>query len=122
MTDRSTAQAGAPDQGGGLAEELAYRLRQQQLTAEYGRFARRTHDAAIWTVGRGGDILERMAETSRLAPVAEDCSRPIAGSAEASFEAIYEADAYDRLVYEQRLITQGKCLRYIRGPMLGACG
>jgi two-component sensor histidine kinase len=28
------------------AEELAYRLRQQQLTAEYGRFALRTHDLA----------------------------------------------------------------------------
>ena len=39
-----TAAAVAPEQGGGAAEELAYRLRQQQLTAEYGRFALRTHD------------------------------------------------------------------------------
>jgi two-component sensor histidine kinase len=34
----------APEQGGNLAEELSYRLRQQQLAAEYGRFALRTHD------------------------------------------------------------------------------
>jgi len=36
----------APEQGGSVAEELAYRLRQQQLTAEYGHFALRTHDTA----------------------------------------------------------------------------
>jgi len=33
-----------PEQGGAAAEELAYRLRQQQLTAEYGRFALRTRE------------------------------------------------------------------------------
>ena len=36
----------APEQGGSVAEELAYRLRQQQLAAEYGHFALRTHDTA----------------------------------------------------------------------------
>jgi two-component sensor histidine kinase len=36
----------APEQGGSVAEELAYRLRQQQLTAEYGHFALKTHDTA----------------------------------------------------------------------------
>ncbi|CAO4153130.1 histidine kinase [Methylorubrum thiocyanatum] len=46
MDDHATASAIAPEQGGGAAEELAYRLRQQQLTAEYGRFALRTHDTA----------------------------------------------------------------------------
>ena len=46
MTNHATAPAVAPEQGGGLAEELAYRLHQQQLTAEYGRFALRTRDAA----------------------------------------------------------------------------
>jgi two-component sensor histidine kinase len=40
------ASAVAPEQGGTAAEELAYRLRQQQLTAEYGRFALKTHDTA----------------------------------------------------------------------------
>ena len=44
--DHATAPAVAPEQGGGAAEELAYSLRQQQLTAEYGRFALRTHDTA----------------------------------------------------------------------------
>lgn len=44
--DHATAPAVAPEQGGGAAEELAYHLRQQQLTAEYGRFALRTHDTA----------------------------------------------------------------------------
>ncbi|WP_020186350.1 histidine kinase dimerization/phosphoacceptor domain -containing protein [Methylopila sp. 73B] len=42
--DRTTAPAVAPEEGGGAAEELAYRLRQQQLTAEYGHFALRTFD------------------------------------------------------------------------------
>lgn len=46
MDDHATAPAVAPEQGGGAAEELAYRLRQQHLTAEYGRFALRTHDTA----------------------------------------------------------------------------
>ncbi len=40
------ASAVAPEQGGSVAEELAYRLRQQQLAAEYGLFALRTHDTA----------------------------------------------------------------------------
>ena len=44
--DDATALAIAPELGGGAAEELAYRLRQQQLTAEYGHFALRTHDTA----------------------------------------------------------------------------
>ena len=44
--DHATAPAVAPEQGGGAAEELAYRLRQQQLTAEFGRFALRTHNVA----------------------------------------------------------------------------
>jgi two-component sensor histidine kinase len=35
-----------PEQGGAPTEELAYRLRQQQLTAEFGRFALRTCDLA----------------------------------------------------------------------------
>ena len=34
----------APEQGGTTAEELAYRLRQQRLAAEFGLFALRTHD------------------------------------------------------------------------------
>lgn len=38
------ASATPPEQGGDPAEELAYRLRQQQLVAEYGRFALKTHD------------------------------------------------------------------------------
>ncbi|URD35102.1 GAF domain-containing protein [Methylobacterium tardum] len=42
----NAASAIAPEQGGGMAEELAYRLRQQQLTAEFGHFALRTHDIA----------------------------------------------------------------------------
>ncbi|CAO4150918.1 sensor histidine kinase [Methylorubrum extorquens] len=40
------APAVAPEQGGSVAEELAYRLRQQQLAAEFGHFALRTHDTA----------------------------------------------------------------------------
>lgn len=44
--DHATAPAVAPEQGGGAAEELAYRLRQQQLTAEFGHFALKTHDIA----------------------------------------------------------------------------
>ena len=40
------ASAAAPEQGGTAAEELAYRLRQQELAAEYGRFALQTHDRA----------------------------------------------------------------------------
>lgn len=40
------ASAVAPEQGGSAAEELAYRLRQQQLTAEFGHFALRTHNTA----------------------------------------------------------------------------
>ena len=35
-----------PEQGGGIAEQLAYHLRQQELTAEFGRFALRTHETA----------------------------------------------------------------------------
>ncbi|CAO4150862.1 hypothetical protein [Methylorubrum extorquens] len=46
MNDQATAPAVAPEQGGGAAEELSCRLRQQQLTAEYGHFALRTHDIA----------------------------------------------------------------------------
>src|SRR3954463_6822730 len=42
--DQSTAPAAPPEQGGGAAEELAYRLRQQQLTAEFGLYALRTHN------------------------------------------------------------------------------
>ncbi|CAM3288915.1 sensor histidine kinase [Paracoccus nototheniae] len=34
----------AAGQGGGSNEELAYRLQQQRLIAEYGRYALRTHD------------------------------------------------------------------------------
>jgi two-component sensor histidine kinase len=45
LTDKA-APAVAPEQGGSVAEELAYRLRQQQLAAEYGLFALRTHDTA----------------------------------------------------------------------------
>ncbi|ACK81449.1 sensor histidine kinase [Methylorubrum extorquens] len=40
------APAVAPEQGASVAEELAYRLRQQRLAAEYGHFALRTHDTA----------------------------------------------------------------------------
>ncbi|MBL0405774.1 GAF domain-containing protein [Microvirga aerilata] len=38
------AQPIAPEQGGDAADELAYRLRQQQLTAQFGLFALRTRD------------------------------------------------------------------------------
>ncbi|TGN42983.1 histidine kinase, partial [Paracoccus liaowanqingii] len=42
--DHVDAPAVAPETGGGPAEELEYRLRQQQLAAEYGAYALRTHD------------------------------------------------------------------------------
>lgn len=42
--DQAQRRAVAPEQGGGAAEELAYRLRQQQLTVDFGRYAFRTHD------------------------------------------------------------------------------
>lgn len=42
--DHATAPAVAPEQGGGAAEELTYRLRQQELTAEFGHFALKTHN------------------------------------------------------------------------------
>lgn len=42
--DQASAPAVAPEEGGDTAEELAYRLRQQELTAEFGRYALRTHD------------------------------------------------------------------------------
>src|SRR3954465_2344631 len=41
--DQSTAPAMPPEHGGGAAEELAYRLRQQQLTTEFGLYALKTH-------------------------------------------------------------------------------
>lgn len=44
--DKPAALAVPPEQGGGAAEELAYRLRQQQLSAEFGLFALKTHDVA----------------------------------------------------------------------------
>lgn len=43
---RKLAPAIAPEQGGGAAEELAYRLRQQQLTAEFGLYALKTLDVS----------------------------------------------------------------------------
>jgi two-component sensor histidine kinase len=42
----ATAPAGVPAQDG-ASGELAYRLRQQQLTAGFGHFALRTHDLAV---------------------------------------------------------------------------
>ncbi|MFP3926547.1 sensor histidine kinase [Pseudomonas sp. W5-36] len=36
-----------PEQGAANAEELAYRLRQQQLTADFGLLALKNHDAAL---------------------------------------------------------------------------
>ncbi|MBM3605431.1 MAG: GAF domain-containing protein [Alphaproteobacteria bacterium] len=42
--DQASTAAVAPELGGNTAEELAYRLRQQELTAEFGRYALRTHD------------------------------------------------------------------------------
>lgn len=42
--DQSSTPAVAPEEGGGTSEELVYRLRQQELTAEFGRYALRTHD------------------------------------------------------------------------------
>jgi two-component sensor histidine kinase len=45
MTDHRAAATAIPaEQGGAAAEELAYRLRQQQLTAEFGRFALRSRE------------------------------------------------------------------------------
>lgn len=41
--EKPTPPAAPPEQGSGAAEELAYRLRQQQLTAEFGLFALQTH-------------------------------------------------------------------------------
>ncbi|RYC28749.1 GAF domain-containing protein [Lichenibacterium minor] len=41
---REAASAVTPEQGATTAEELAYRLRQQELTAEFGLFALKTHD------------------------------------------------------------------------------
>ena len=38
------AQPIAPEQGGDAADELAYRLRQQQLSARFGLFALKTRD------------------------------------------------------------------------------
>ncbi len=40
--DHATAFQTAPGQGDGIAEELSYRLEQQRLTAEFGRYAIRT--------------------------------------------------------------------------------
>ena len=42
--DHESGPARAPEQGGGAAEELSYRLRQQRLTADYGLYAFRTRD------------------------------------------------------------------------------
>ena len=42
--ERRAAQAVAPEEGGTSSEELAYRLRQQQLAAEFGLFALTTRD------------------------------------------------------------------------------
>ncbi|QDA36194.1 GAF domain-containing protein (plasmid) [Paracoccus liaowanqingii] len=42
--DHAETWAVAPETGGSPAEELEYRLRQQQLAAEYGAYALRTHD------------------------------------------------------------------------------
>ena len=46
-SNRSAAPPVAPEQGGTTAEELAYRLRQQQLTAAFGLFALKTHDVDV---------------------------------------------------------------------------
>ena len=46
MNDYHAAAPVPPEQGGAPTEELAYRLRQQQLTAEFGRFALRARDTA----------------------------------------------------------------------------
>ena len=46
MNDQVPAPAVAPEQGGGAAKKLSYRLRLQQLTAEYGHFALRMHNVA----------------------------------------------------------------------------
>src|SRR4051812_25310766 len=42
--DNSGAQPVAPEQGGDAAEELAYRLHQQQLTARFGLFGLKARD------------------------------------------------------------------------------
>ena len=42
--DQASTPAVAPEEGGDSSEELAYRLQQQELTAEFGRYALRTHD------------------------------------------------------------------------------
>lgn len=45
MDERHGAESAiAPEEGGNTAEELTYRLRQQELTAEFGVFALGTHD------------------------------------------------------------------------------
>ncbi len=47
-----------PEQGAANAEELAYRLRQQQLTADFGLLALKNHDAAL--------LLQEATPSSRL--------------------------------------------------------
>lgn len=42
--DNASIPAVAPEKGGDAAQELAYRLRQQELMSEFGRYALRTHD------------------------------------------------------------------------------
>ncbi len=44
MDQDDAANPVAPEQGGDPVEELAYRLRQQRLTAAFGHFALRSHD------------------------------------------------------------------------------
>jgi two-component sensor histidine kinase/putative methionine-R-sulfoxide reductase with GAF domain len=44
--DRDEEPAVPPEMGGDPAEELAYRLRQQELVAQFGAFALNTHDVA----------------------------------------------------------------------------
>ena len=44
MNEGREVSAVAPEEGGTAAEELAYRLHQQRLTAEFGHFALKTHD------------------------------------------------------------------------------
>ncbi|AYF00441.1 histidine kinase [Paracoccus yeei] len=44
--DQASAPPLAPEEGGDVSEELAYRLRQQELTAEFGRCALRSHDTS----------------------------------------------------------------------------
>ena len=45
--DQHGATPSPPEQGGDAAEELAYRLYQQQLTAEFGLFALKTRDVEV---------------------------------------------------------------------------